>query len=169
MNLVGEVLRFGDREFYGDWWSVTFALCVSSISLPVFGLYYTFHCRPTYTHVHVHELACSHTCIFMIVHCVCVCVCVGTLCLFSNSGKCGIFPSIAGPLGKHTHTHTHTHNEVILQARYTCRVRRVYYELYCVCVYTIRHVYQPLRARGCHKGLATFVVFGLSAFFHEVS
>jgi diacylglycerol O-acyltransferase-1 len=71
MNLVGELLRFADREFYGDWWN--------SVSIQQFWKMWN---------IPVHRWA-------------------------------------------------------------------------------MRHVYLPLRARGWHRGLATLVVFFLSAFFHE--
>ena len=31
-----------------------------------------------------------------------------------------------------------------------------------------RHIYHPLKLRGWHRGMATMMVFFLSAFFHEV-
>lgn len=73
MNLVGELLRFADREFYGDWWN--------SDSIQQFWKMWN---------IPVHRWA-------------------------------------------------------------------------------VRHIYHPLKREGVHKGLATLVVFFLSAFFHEVS
>ncbi|CAI8022137.1 Diacylglycerol O-acyltransferase 1, partial [Geodia barretti] len=71
MNLVGELLRFADREFYGDWWN--------SDSIQQFWKMWN---------IPVHRWA-------------------------------------------------------------------------------IRHIYHPLKLRGWHRGMATMMVFFLSAFFHE--
>jgi diacylglycerol O-acyltransferase-1 len=71
MNLVGELLRFADREFYGDWWN--------SDSIQQFWKMWN---------IPVHR-------------------------------------------------------------------------------WSIRHIYHPLKLRGWHRGMATMMVFFLSAFFHE--